>query len=187
MRIDEATPSAAGIGRPSRYADPRALSQAWYDALYPNRARAARSEPAARATPAVVTEATTQSATPAQSSSSRTTFAVPRTPLGYDGRPNPATASLGTDASVANRHASRRLVSSNAAAAQRRDGPMLRVELEQPGGPPLRLLLQTAATGVHVVAVCSAAQRDRIEGALHRTRAALAARGFSFDYEVHDA
>lgn len=186
MRIDEATPSAAGVGRPGRYADPRALSQAWYDALYPNRALAARRELPARATPAVVTEALTASPTPAQSSSSRTTLAAPRTPLGYDRSAKPA-ASLGTDASAVNRHASRRSVCSNVAEAQRRDAPMLRVELDQPDGPPLRLLLQTVTTGVHAVAVCSAAQRDRIERALHQTRAALAARGFSFDYEVHEA
>jgi len=184
VRVDESAAPGASA-RPNRYADPRALSQAWYDALYPTRARVTRAAPPARPTQAFNPElATRHIAPPSVALSAATAWhTAPRHARGAQRTMTSASA----EALLLQRLASLRCTRLECIETAQRDAPAVRVELEQADGSPLRLLLQTIAARVRVVASCSPVQRDRVADALHRTRAALAARGIAFDYEVHVA
>ncbi len=185
MRVEKE--EAEQTERPFAYADPRSLSQAWYDALYgsrqgPHHARSRddASHDAARNTSSSSTAPSVAGARDERDLRDPNVLAI-------DARSDEAVAraAMTRDADRSAR------ASANAAAAARtmRPAPTLSrndVELRDSDGREIRLLLAQHGERVDVVAVTDPAAVGRVAEALESARLALAARGIGITSRVEE-
>jgi hypothetical protein len=176
VRVEENGPN-----RPLPYADPRSLSQAWYDALY----HGARPEPpAAKARTAQVQQRDEECAPRERLTGGARERSengpAPRPRAGQTARAQPAG---GRDDDAAPAQAARR---ERPAQAQAR-APQARTDLELgEGASQVKLLLAQRGSKIEVVAVCDRASREQAADALARARLALAARGIALEPTIRE-
>jgi hypothetical protein len=169
--------------RPFAYADPRSLSQAWYDALYRTTRQKPSAEPQGFSRAALPDERPTsrsqehsgREAAPQESS-------FPSPGRGNDAsRVGPGGACESDEATLL-----RTLRRSGASAPRARDVPV-RIDADiRDGETALQLLLAQRGARVEVVAVCDPAARERAADALARARIALAGKGIALEHSIRE-
>jgi hypothetical protein len=169
--------------RPYAYADPRSLSQAWYDALYGPSAAHPHARP--RGDPNVASRPEDADAPAAQSSPAsdgRTGASddpIVRRELARAVRSSGG--SLEREAGVANarRRGAARSAEPPAEREERTD-----IDVAGPDGQTTRLHFRSGRSGLEVVAVAAPEMLDAIAEALTQASIALAARGIRLSHEI---
>ena len=167
--------------RPFAYADPRSLSQAWYDELH----RAPRDERAVphagRLNAERPDEGRPSQAHRGSASGGEAVRSEPLPAARSEGERRTAAGTRDGDEKAVAR------ASRHKAAPTPDRGLTARTDVEvSDGETAVRLLLAQRGGGVEVVAVCDRAARERAADALARARIALAAKGIAFEATIRE-
>jgi hypothetical protein len=177
VRIEE-----NGSARPFAYADPRSLSQAWYDALFQS---PRQKPPHANARSPQTAQPDERAAAPSERLARAAVTARGDVPV----RIRPADAPRVQPGGVREEDetALSLLTRRENPAPSRARSPLARTDVEVGAGEsPVRLLLAARGSHVEVVAVCGCAAGERTAEALARARLALAARGIALEPTIRE-
>ena len=178
MRVEENESN-----RPFAYADPRSLSQAWYDALH-RAPRHVQANPQARSPHADRQGESPTLQSPhmaAREGASHETSSLP-----YDRRSDERRAQAGGARDAADAPLARKRGRETAPASQRHlETARTDVEVHD-GETSLKLLFAQRGANVEVVAVCDRAARERAADALARARIALAGKGIALEPTIRE-
>jgi len=175
VKVEEAATGA----RPYEYADPRSLSQAWYDALYGASAAPVRGRDAATtSTPSVTKAAGERSAGSSAERRSETALVPPRT---LSRTEHSILAGNARENGVSQRP---KRTASEPEAGLERPSARTNVELVDANGNTALFLLRRNHSGIDVVAVAESEGLDAVAEALTQATIALAARGIRVTHEI---
>ena len=179
MKVEQANTES----RPYAYADPRSLSQAWYDALYgPSAAQPrahAHDDPSVATRPEDADPPAAQSSAASDGRPGAADDPIARPQLARDARSSGG--SLEREAGIANarRHGAARSAEPPAERPDRTD-----IDVAGPDGQTTRLHFRSGRSGLEVVAVAAPEMLDAVAEALTQASIALAARGIRLSHEI---